>query len=272
MNRLLLKRLFYIFLALLFVPSLFASESYAQTSPVDIDVIQPKTIEINYSFSGGKVSVREVIPSGNKVALRLIGPKEDLVLMRKDRVKGLWMNVEQIHFHDIPNVYLLMTSKDLSSVENRDSIKAMKLDYFSLLAESLPDKSLNKDPEKHQTDNSLLINELIKLKESDKLYQISDGTVNIKPLEKGAWDQVDAVLNVPAKISPGTYTLELFALKDGKSRLVRSSSIEVKLTGLPAMISNLAFKNGLLYGILAVIIATFSGLLIGVVFGSKGSH
>lgn len=272
MNRLLLNRLVYIFLALLFVSSLFTSESYARTSPVDIDVIQPKSILINHSFSGGKVSIKEVIPSGNEVAIRLIGPRENLVLMRKDRVKGLWMNVEQINFQDIPNVYLLMTSKGLSTAKNRDNIKTMKLDYFSLLSKSLPDESINKDPDNHQADNSLLINELIKLKESDKLYQISDGTVNIKPLEKGVWDQIDAVLNVPAKVSPGTYTLELFAFKDGKSKMLRSSSIEVKLTGLPAMISNLAFKNGLWYGILAVIIATFSGLLIGVVFGSKGSH
>lgn len=265
MNRLLLKRLVYLFFVALLMPALFISESYAQTSPMGIDIIQPKTIRIKSTFSGEKVSIRAIIPSGDKVALRLTGLRENQVLMRKARVKGLWMNVEQIHFKNIPKVYLLWTSKDLSSIENKDSLKAMKLDYFSLLSNSLPDKSVD-------SEKSLLINELIKLKEADKLYKISDGMVGIKPLEQGAWDQADAVLDVPAKISPGNYSLDLITFKDGKSTLLHSSNIEVKLVGFPAMISNLAFKNGLWYGILAVAIATFSGLLIGVIFTSKGSH
>lgn len=272
MNRLLLKRLFNTLFLELLISALFICSSYAETSPIGIDVIQPKTIQIKSTFSGEKVTVRAVIPSGDKVALRLTGPRENQVLMRKDRVKGLWMNVEQIHFEDIPKIYLLWTSKDLSSIENRDNLKTMKLDYFSLLSESLPEKSPDKDSDKYQSKKTLLIQELIKLKESDKLYQIYDGMINIKPLEQGVWDQADAVLDVPAKISPGTYSLDLITFKDGKSTLLHSSNIEVKLVGIPAMISNLAFKNGLWYGILAVIIATLSGLLIGVVFESKGSH
>ncbi|MGB5159123.1 TIGR02186 family protein [Desulfobacterium sp. N47] len=267
MNLLLLKRPVYLFFIVLLVPAVFICVSHAQNSPVGVDVIQPKTIQIKSTFSGGKITVRSVIPAQDKVALRLIGPKQNLALMRKDRVKGLWMNVEQIHFKDIPNIYLLWTSKDLSSLENRENLKVMKLDYVSLLADSLPETSADKEPDK-----SVLINELIKLKEADNLFKISDGTVSIRPSEQAGWNQIDAVLDVPSKIAPGTYTLDLVALKDGKGTLLQSSEIKVKLAGVPAIISNLAFKKGLLYGILAVIIATFSGLLIGIIFESKGSH
>jgi len=252
----------------LFIGIIFSSfglpGAYGQTSPIGIDVIQPKTIRIGSFFSGGKVTVRAVVPFGDKVALRLLGPREDLALMKKGRVGGLWMNVEQIHFQNLPKVYLLWTSEKLASLEAGGGLKTMPLDYISFLSGTLESKNRKEEP--------LLLNELIKLKEADNLYRIVEGTVRIKPLGKGVWDQADAVLELPSKIYPGTYALELIAFKEGKGTLLHSSPIVVKLVGFPALVSNLALQKGLLYGILAVIIATFSGLLIGIVFTSKGGH
>jgi uncharacterized protein (TIGR02186 family) len=246
----------------LFVFSL--AGAYGQTSPIGIDVIQPKTIQIGSFFSGEKVTVRAVVPFGDKVALRLIGPREELALMKKGRVSGLWMNVQQVHFQNLPKVYLLWTSDKLAALETKDPRQAIQLDYLSFLSGTLKHENPKEEP--------LLINELIKLKEADNLYHIVEGTIRIKPLEKGVWDQADAVLDLPAKIEPGTYTLELIAFKEGKGTLLHSSTMTVQLVGFPALVSRVAFQKGLLYGILAVIIATFSGLLIGIVFSSKGAH
>jgi uncharacterized protein (TIGR02186 family) len=244
--------------------ALFIPVVYGQSSPIGIDVIQPKTIRIGSFFSGEKVFVRAVVPSGAKVALRIIGPREDLVLMKKGRVGGLWMNVKQVPFRNIPKVYLLWTSEKMSALETRNPEKSMKLDYLSFLSGTLPDKDQKEGP--------LLINELIKLKEADNLYQVFEKTIRIKPLEKGEWDQADAVLELPAKIYPGVYALELIAFQEGKGTLLHSSTIEVRLAGFPALVSRVAHQKGLWYGILAVIIATISGLLIGIIFSSKGGH
>ncbi len=264
MDRLSLKGLIHSFGVGVFFWAFLIPAVYGQSSPIGIDVIQPKTIRIGSFFSGKKVTVRAVVPFGAKVALRIIGPREDLVLMKKGRVGGLWMNVQQVHFQNLPKVYLLWTSEKQAALETGWSVKAMGLDYLSFLSGSLQ----NKDPK----DGHQLINELIKLKEADSLYHIFEGTVRIKPLEKGQWDQADAVLTLPSKIYPGTYSLELIAFQEGKGSLLHSSTIEVKLAGFPALISEVAHQRGLLYGILAVIIATFSGLLIGIVFTSKGGH
>jgi uncharacterized protein (TIGR02186 family) len=238
--------------------------AYAQSSSIGIDVIQPKTIRIGSFFAGERVTVRAVVPFGAKVALRLLGPREDLVLMRKGRVTGLWMNVEQIHFRNLPKVYLLWTSDKLAALEPGEGLQNLPLNYETLLAGSLEKKKPLEEP--------FLIAELIKLKEADHLYQIMEGTIRIRPLEKGNWDQADATLELPSKIYPGSYALELIAVKDGKGTLLHTSTLEVKLVGFPALVSNLALQKGLLYGILAVIIATVSGLFIGIVFTSKGGH
>ncbi len=249
---------------LLFSSAFFVSGGYGRTSPPSIDEVQPKTIRIGSFFSGGQVTVRGVVPSGDQVALRILGPRGHLVLMKKGRVGGLWMNVGQITFQDIPNVYLLWTSGKLSSLGTGACLQAWAMDYSSLLAGALT--------QKNPKEEARLLRELVKLKEEDQLYHIHEDAVQLKPIERGAWDQVDAVLNLPAKIAPGTYALEMIAFKDGAGRLIHSSTIEVKLAGFPALVSNLAARRGLWYGILAVIIATLSGLVIGIVFSSKGAH
>jgi hypothetical protein len=242
-----------------------ARPALAENSPIGLDVVQPKTISIGSFFAGEKVTVRAVVPAGAKVALRLLGPREDLALMRKGRVSGLWMNVEQVHFQNLPKVYLLWTSEKLAALQEAGSgLPDLPLSYEAFLKGTLERKNPAEVP--------LLIQELIKLKETDHLYQTLEGTVRTRPLEKGMWDQADAVLELPSKIYPGKYALELIAVKDGRGALLHTSTLEVKLEGFPALVSNLALQRGLLYGILAVLIAMVSGLLIGIVFTSKGGH
>lgn len=249
----------------LFLSSAGPWPAFGQNSPIGLDVVQPKTISIGSFFSGEKVTVRAVVPTGAKVALRLLGPREDLALMRKGRVSGLWMNVEQIHFRNLPKVYLLWTSDKLAALkEAGGGLQNLPLGYETFLAGTLEKKNLPEEP--------LLVRELIKLKEADHLYQTLEGTIRIRPLEKGMWDQADAILELPAKIYPGRYALELIAVKDGKGTLLHTSTLEVKLEGFPALVSSMALQRGLFYGIMAVLIATVSGLLIGIIFTSKGGH
>ena len=264
MNRHSLSGYGYPFIIGFFILVFFIPGVYGEPSPIGIDVIQPHTILIGSFFPGGKVTVRAVVPSGDHIAFRILGPREELSLMRKGRVGGLWMNVQQIHFKNVPKVYLLWTSDPLASMEAGGEEKAMKLNYRSVLSGSLEADN--------QQEKSLLLNELVKLKEADNLYHVFERSVRLKALEKGTWDQADAVLELPSKIYPGSYVLELLAFDRGKGRLLHSSPLGVRLVGFPALISGLALGKGLWYGILAVLVAMISGLLIGIVFSSRGGH
>jgi len=235
-----------------------------QSSPGLQMIVQPNSIRIGSFFSGEKITVRAAIPHGYQAALRILGPREDLSLMRKGRVGGLWMNIQEVHFKNLPKVFLLWTSDKLSLMEKADPEGPNRLGYSSVLSGALESE--------RRGEESLLVKELIKLKESDRLYHIFEGTIRIKPLAPEVWDQAEAVLDLPAKLYPGSYRLELWAGKEGKARLIQSSDLEVKLVGFAALISNLAKGKGLWYGILAVLVATFSGLLIGIVFSSKSGH
>ena len=261
-----MKRLQQVYIALLLMGLLggFTQEARGQEALPGIDAIEPKEIQIGSFFHGQNVSVRVIIPHQSDLALRVLGPREDLKLMKKGWVGGLWMNVEQVTFEKIPNVYLLWTSPNLSAMGGKQWLQDLKLDYLTQLSDCLPGKSLE--------EKKFLIQELIKLKNHDNLYNIFEGTIRNKPLEKGLEIQAEATLHLPAKIYPGVYTLELITFKDGKGTLLRSYPLKVQLSGFPAILFNLATQRGLLYGVLATAIATLSGLLIGIFFSAKGSH
>ncbi len=75
---------------------------------------------------------------------------------------------------------------------------------------------------------------------------------------------------IPSALAPGNYQVEAVAIKDGAVVGKYATAVEAELIGFPRWLSNLAFEKSLLYGILATLIAIFSGLAIGLVFQSKG--
>jgi uncharacterized protein (TIGR02186 family) len=247
-----------------FFSSLFCSNTHGETLNPGLGMIRPQKVLITSFYHGEAVAVRALIPPNHEVALRIIGPEEDLRLLEKGRVWGLWMNIRQVTFHHIPTVYLLQTSKTLTSLADKKVLDRLKMDYRSLLSDSL---------ETEQTSRKFfLIDQLIKLKERDKLYEIREGSVQIKPLKSGSIDEVEVKFPLPARISPGSYALELITFHDGEGTLIQRESVEVQLSGFTDLLHRLANEKGLLYGVLAVIVATLGGLAIGIVFTSRGAH
>jgi uncharacterized protein (TIGR02186 family) len=243
---------------------LFCPSTQGETLNPGLRMIHPQKLLITSFYHGEAITVRALIPTGHEVALRIMGPEEDLPLLEKGRVWGLWMNVRQVKFHHVPTVYLLQTSKSLSALADQKTLDRLRMDYRSLLSDSL---------EKQETSRkSFLIDQLIKLKEHDRLYQIRESSIQVKPLGNGRVDQLEAELSLPVRISPGSYALELIGFHDGQGTLLQREVIEVRLSGFADLMYRLAKEKGLLYGVLAVIVALLSGLAIGLVFTSRGGH
>jgi hypothetical protein len=72
----------------------------------------------------------------------------------------------------------------------------------------------------------------------------------------------------------GEYQVRLFGFRAGRGELLRAERLSVAPVGLTARVSTLAQSHGLLYGIVAVVIALGVGLLTGLAFGlvSKEGH
>jgi Putative transmembrane protein (Alph_Pro_TM). len=249
----------FISLALLLLLALPAASLAAEGAALNF-AVSPQEITIDTVYNGTKVAVSGSVPEGAQVVLRFSGAPEKVAMKQKGKALGLlWMNMNTLHFSGVPKVYLVDSSVPL------DSLGAVGA---GLGLGGLTDKI---EIEPAEADRAMLLPELVKLKQSEGLYIERSGAVTLAPAE-GGQQKFSADLVVPSRLSPGSYTVEVFAVKDGVIVAQDAQPLSARLTGAPAFLADLAFNHAVWYGVLASIIAIMAGLCIGLVFQSKGAH
>ena len=212
----------------------------------------PSDINISASYRGTTLHVEGLAPQDSAIAVRFAGEKTDLALRQKGMVFDLlWMNLGTVHLHNVPSVFLVASSRPLADVGGADlGLEAVR-------------KAIT--AEENKGDALDIPAELIKLKQQDGLYR--ESTRGITVADNGSFT---ANMPIPSRMSPGAYTLEVFALRNGSIAGSASAPVTVRLVGMPAWIDHMARDNSLLYGILSTLIAILGGLAIGIVFQSRG--
>ncbi len=223
--------------------------------------VTPANIHMGARFDGTTLTVSGTVPVGSDVILRFTGAPEDLHLRQKGKVFGLlWMNTGTVHLKNVPKICLLDSSRPLAELGAVGS----SLQLSGLKSAITVEKVGNAEEDD-------VIHELLLLKKNDHLYSERANTVTLGP-DTASGRSFTAGIRIPSAVAPGHYSLELFAVQDGAIIGRQKADVTAELTGFPRWLSTLAFSNGLLYGILATIIAVVSGLAIGLVFQSKGAH
>jgi len=220
--------------------------------------IDPAEISVNVFYSGVTVHVEGTIPGGYDAAILCSGEEDSVALKRKGKVLGfLWMSVGDVVFEDVPSIYVLSTSSPLPDLAPPQVLEKLGVGYPALesrVVQSSEQTVLERDFE-----------EFLKLKESENLYSYHEGGVKLEPGPSGTM-RVSAECLLPTKTPWGEYEVRLFGFKAGIGELLRAEPLQVAPVGMTARVSNLAQNQGLLYGILAVIIALGVGLLTGLAF------
>lgn len=220
----------------------------------------PDQIQMDARYDGTTLRVSGEVPAGSDVVVRLVGEPETVHLREKGKVFGLlWMNVGTVEFENVPRIYLTAASRSFDDLGPAGA---------SLRVDGLRGSIVQQHPA--STDGLDAVSELLRLKTGNGLYAESSRPVQLE--DKGGVRAFTATMAIPSALSPGGYTLEAVAVRDGAVLDTAAMPVKAQLVGLPAWLSRMAFDNGLLYGILATVIAILSGLAIGMVFQSKGAH
>ena len=225
--------------------------------------VAPDSIRVGAFFGGAQVKVSAEIPEGSDAVIEVIGREIEEQLLRKGRHWDIWMNVGEIDIDGAPCLYLARSTKPASPEPAGFDLPC---GYNDL------EKSVSFRGDVRGLRRIRIFDEFIKLKESEKLYGVHRGTLQVSPLPGGR-SLVQGTFAIPSKAAPGTYEVRLSAFTEG--RLVESGSCRfgIRLAGLPALLSSLARGHGALYGLLAVGVAALFGYLTGIVFrGAKRSR
>lgn len=229
--------------------------------------VQPNQILMGATYNGQCIAVTGTMPADATAIIRVTGHAERSKLKKKGRALGiLWMNQDAVEISNVPNVFLLYLPEGVQAAPRMDrpswSMMGLGMEAIRKLA----------DIESEDGDKDALFEEFVKLKQKAGLY----GTV---PDAIGYGEESEDVksfhctVSMPSALPPGTYQLEVFAIKKNSVASYAAQQIEAKEVGMPAFVSSLAFQHGTFYGVLAVLAAVIAGLLTGVMYkGGEGAH
>lgn len=221
----------------------------------------PEKILIGAQYSGMKLQIKGTAPAGSGVILRFTGAPATMHLREKGKVFNLlWMNIGTVTLANAPQVCIIDSSRPLTEMGR--TAAAYSLDGLVAAIEV---------EEGADTESIDVHKEFLALKKGEGLYSQTEQGVLMGPQE-GDLVPFTASLAIPSALRPGEYHVEAVAIRDNKVVGDTTTTISAEMVGFPAWLNQMAFQRSLLYGVLATVIALFSGLVIGLVFQSKGAH
>lgn len=240
---------------------LLAPLSLGAAKPQLVPDVSQREIEIRYSFTGAELLLFGAIlyPGGRvpadppDVAIVLKGPVEPIIIREKQKVAGIWMNVESERFRSAPSFYAVASSRPLSElVDDRiAAIYELGLDYLQL------SPGAGATPQEQQRFEAGLID----LKRRRRLYfEDPDGVEVIGGV------LYRARLNIPALVPVGEYTAETFLIEDGQVIAAGVREIRIEKLGFERFVAMAAERWSFTYGLFAVCVSLFLGWGASVIF------
>ena len=237
-------------LALLLVAGL---ASQARAIDQLIADLSKDSIEITTAFSGTDVLLFGAIEGEGDIMVVVRGPETDMVVRRKERVAGIWINRANARFEKVPSFYYLATTGALHETVSADIIAhyGIGADHFA----RRPGNDLL--PGRKASFRAGMIRTL----KADDLFR--ETTSDIEFLAPGLFS---VRLFFPANVVTGVYDVQVFLLRDNAVVSKRNYSLVIRKIGIGAEVFRFAHQHPAAYGGLAIAVALLAGWLAGLVF------
>jgi uncharacterized protein (TIGR02186 family) len=223
--------------------------------------VSQRAIEIRYSFTGAELLLFGAIlyPGGRvptdqvDVAVVVKGPLQPILVREKQKVAGIWMNVESERFRSAPSFYAVASSRPLSQLVEERTAAIYELGVQNLQLSP----GAGASPEERQRFEA----GLIELQQRQQLYFEDPRGVEIT---EGVLYR--ARINIPARVPVGDYTAETFLIRDGQVIAAAVRDIRIEKLGFERFVAMAAERWSLTYGLVAVLVSLFLGWAASAIF------
>ena len=230
-----------------------AASAQAETMAVDLS---HHRIAIHSSFTGAEVLLFGAVKGarGGDIIAVLTGPNQPVVVRRKARTVGIWLNRSELVFESAPGYYAVAASdsiEDILDARQREA-RHIGLQYMELIPAEEP---------KGESSLGKFRDALLRHKVNQGLYFAESSSV-----EFVGTDLFRVRFSFPSNVPPGRYEATVYEVEDGRVVATGTSNLVIRKTGIEARIYRTAHDSPWLYGILAVVLALMAGWLASAIF------
>lgn len=210
------------------------------------------SVAITANFDGSEILVFGAIsrqappPEGSdlNVIVTVAGPDRTVIVRRKARRFGIWVNTEAAEIDAAPTFYAVATTGPLDEIVTATEDLRHRISIPRAIRAVGLDVAAPGD----------FTAALTRIRENDGTYNLLEGAVRLR--EETLFD---AAIALPANLVEGDYETRIFLVRDGAVVSQFSTEIAVRKVGLERIIYTLAHERPLIYGILSLIIAIAAG-------------
>ncbi|WP_193336971.1 TIGR02186 family protein [Devosia beringensis] len=228
-----------------------------------VSQLSNESIEITSSFDGERMtffgsiapdagSEQKFVTGPFHVVVVVLGPTQDRVAREKTHNFGIWLNTDRVEFDNFPSYLQVLSSGRLTDITDVTTLTAN-----GILPEAYTLAASTADWWKTE----IFSRELVRLMGEEGLFGIQENGVNF--LSDNFYS---ARLTLPSNAPPGPYVALTFVFKNGEVIARKSEGFSVRKIGFERFLALSAVQQPLLYGLICVLLALFTGWLGGALF------
>lgn len=228
-----------------------------------VSMVSREEVAITSSFTGETLTLfgnvepeagaaEKFVEGPYHIIVVVTGPWQDRVVRLSEPVLGVWMNTRQVLFKAFPSYYHVLASGVLTDMASQET-----LDELNILPEA--QARIAAGPGTGVT--AKMSQELIRLMTRQGRVGVNTNGVVFRSGTVYA-----AQVTLPSDIPPGPFLAQTYLFKNGVLVAERSEGFTVRKIGFERFLGQAATGQPLLYGLVCVILALFTGWLGGVVF------
>ncbi len=230
--------------------SLLASPAVAEEI---VAGLSQNRVSITADFDGSEILIYGAVkrdapaPEGRlEVIITVEGPQTPLVIRKKSRIAGIWINRDQVTIDASPSFYAVATTGPLTEIlSDTDDLRhnitlprVIRAVGISAEAANAPD----------------FVEALLRVRRAEDRFRVMEGLVQFT---EATLFRTDVVL--PANLIEGQYTVRMFLTRAGNVVAVKERVIGVRKEGLERLIFTMASEQPLAYGLVSLLFAVVAG-------------
>lgn len=221
-------------------------------SPLVADLSED-LIAITTGFTGTEVLLFGATEGAGEIIVVVRAPESRVVVRRKERVGGVWINADSLAFDKVPGFYHIAASRPLADLLTETVLEREQIGVQNLSLPALTSAT--------EDEIGAFATALIRNKQRAGLFNEKLGEISFLG-NRLFRTQVKFPSNVPT----GVYTATVYLVDNGAIIDRTDTPLQVRKTGFEANVFEFANQRSAIYGLFAIFIALVAGWFAGIVF------